>query len=187
MTDFVQNHPDGVVLAMDAMSLYFQATVTQVWLPVGHTPEIYVSGSRDHIHFYGALNLPTGHQFALPTARLSAQTTRLFFEDVLVAYPTQPVLLFLDRAPWHTAKLVSDFFTSHPRLQPVHFPPACPDLNPQEQVWSQARAAISHNHTFPEFSLLKSAFLDFLSTTTFTIASALADVPPILRQLLGQV
>jgi len=68
VTDFVQNHPDGVVLAMDAMSLYFQATVTQVWSPVGHTPEIYVSGSRDHIHFYGALNLQTGHQFALPTA-----------------------------------------------------------------------------------------------------------------------
>lgn len=172
---------------MDEMSLYFQATVTQVWSPVGQTPEIYVSGSRDHIHFYGALNLQTGHQFALPTPLQSAQTTLTFFEDLLLAYPTQPILLFLDRAPWHTAKLVTGFFASHPRLQLVHFPPACPDLNPQEHVWSQARAAVSHNHTFREFTHLKDAFLDFLSATTFNIASALADVPPVLRHLLGQV
>ena len=187
MTDFLQDHPAGVVLAMDEMSLYFQATVTQVWSPVGQTPEIYVSGSRDHIHFYGALNLQTGHQFALPTPLQSAQTTLTFFEDLLLAYPTQPILLFLDRAPWHTAKLVTGFFASHPRLQLVHFPPACPDLNPQEHVWSQARAAVSHNHTFREFTHLKDAFLDFLSATTFNIASALADVPPVLRHLLGQV
>ena len=55
MTDFVQDNPDGVILAMDEMSLYFQATVTQVWSLVGQTPEVYVSGSRDHIHLYGAL------------------------------------------------------------------------------------------------------------------------------------
>lgn len=187
MTDFVQDQPDGVVLAMDEMSLYFQATVTNAWSPVGQTPEVYVSGSRDHIHYYSALNLQTGHQFALPTAVQSAQTTLTFFEDLLVAYPTQPILLFLDRVPWHTAKGVTNFFASHPRLQLVHFPPACPDLNPQEHVWSQARAAVSHNNTFREFSALKAAFLDFLSSTTFTISSGLAGLPPVLHPLLGQV
>jgi len=169
---------------MDEMSLYFQATVTQVCSPVGQTPQVYVSGSRDHTHFYGALNLQTGHQFALPTPIQSSQTTLTFFEDLLLAYPVQPILLFLDRAPWHTAKLVTDFFATHPRLHLIHFPPACPDLNPQEHVWSQARAAVSHNHTFRDFDLLKTAFLDFLSTTTFNIVSTLTAVPPLLRQLL---
>lgn len=59
MTDFLQDNPTGVILSMDEMSLYFQATVTQVWSPVGQTPQVYVSGSRDHTHFYGALNLQT--------------------------------------------------------------------------------------------------------------------------------
>lgn len=185
MTDFVQDNPDGVILAMDEMSLYFQATVTQVWSPVGQTPEVYVSGSRDHIHLYGALNLDSGHQFTLPTAIQSSQTTLTFFEDLLLAYPTQPMLLFLDRAPWHTAKLVTDFFQTHPRLHLIHFPPACPDLNPQEHVWSQARAAVSLNHTFRDFEQLKTAFLDFLSSTTFTIESVLASAPPVIRHLLG--
>jgi DDE superfamily endonuclease len=187
VTDFLQENPTGVMLSMDEMSLYFQATMTQVWSPVGQTPQVYVSGSRDHAHFYGALNLQTGHQFALPTAMQSSQTTLAFFEDLLLAYPTQPILLFLDRAPWHTANVVTEFFATHPRLHPIHFPPACPDLNPQEHVWSQARAAVSHNHTFRDFGQLKAAFLDFLSTTAFTTVSSLVSVPPILRQLLGQV
>ncbi len=186
MTDFLQDNPTGVILSMDEMSLYFQATVTQVWSPVGHTPEVYVSGSREHVHFYGALNLETGHQLALPTSVQSSETTLAFFEDLLLAYPTQPILLFLDRAPWHTAKVITEFLDSHPRLQTIYFPPACPDLNPQEHVWSQARAAVSHNHTFRDFSQLKDAFLDFLSITTFTIASLVTAVPPGIRSLLGQ-
>ena len=59
MTDFVQDNPVGVILVMDEMSLYFQATVTQVWSPIGQTPQVYVRGSRDHIHLYGALNSAT--------------------------------------------------------------------------------------------------------------------------------
>ena len=186
MTDCVPDHPDGVLLAMDEMSLSFQATLTQVGSPIGQTPPVYVSGSRDHIHLYGALNLTTGHPFTRPTPIQSRQTPLTCFEDLRLAYPSQPILLFLDRAPWQTAHGVTDFFETHPRLHLSHVPPACPDLNPQEHGWSQARAALSHNHPFRDFDQLKTAFLDFRSTTPFTIQSLLASTPPILPHLLGQ-
>jgi transposase len=38
------------------------------------------------------------------------------------------------------------FLQAHPRLEILFFPPASPDLNPQEQVWKATREAISHNH-----------------------------------------
>jgi len=66
LTDFLQDHPDGQVIAMDEMSLYFQATTTRIWSPVGQTPIVRLASQRDHIHFYGALNVRSGHQFALP-------------------------------------------------------------------------------------------------------------------------
>lgn len=50
MTDFLQAHPHGVILAMDQMSLYFQATLTRVWAPVGQTPIVAVHPQRDHVH-----------------------------------------------------------------------------------------------------------------------------------------
>ena len=66
MTDFLQEHPDGIVLALDEMSLYFQASLTRAWSFVGQTPIVAVHPQRDHVHFYGALDLCHGREIALP-------------------------------------------------------------------------------------------------------------------------
>ena len=167
MTDFLQDHPDGHILALDEMSLYFQATTTRVWSPVGQTPLVWVSPQRDHVHFCGAVNLRTGHEFALPIPEQTSETTADFLRDLLLCYPTQPLLLLWDRASWHKGAAVTALLDDNPRLETVFFPPACPDLNPQEHVWSQARAAVSHNHSYPTFQQLTHAFLAFLSLTLF--------------------
>lgn len=167
MTDFLQDHPDGQVIALDEMSLYFQATTTRVWAQVGQTPVVRVSPQRDHVHFYGAVNLRTGHELALPTPDMSGPTTATFLRDLLLCYSTQPILLLWDRAKWHKGAAVRQVLADNPRLETVFFPPASPHLNPQEHVWSQARAAVSHNHTCPTFQHLKQVFLDFLSSNLF--------------------
>lgn len=183
MTDFLQDHPDGQVIALDEMSLYFQATLTRVWSPVGQTPLVRVSPQRDHIHFCGAVNLRTGHELVLPVLEQSSQTTANFLHDLLLCYPGQPVLLLWDRAAWHKGAAVKTLLDDHPRLQTVFFPPACPDLNPQEHVWSQARAAVSHNHTCSTFQQLKQAFLDFLSLNLFRFDWLVKYAPPILFEV----
>jgi DDE superfamily endonuclease len=167
VTDFLQDHPDGQIITLDEMSLYFQATTTRVWSPVGQTPVVRVTPQRDHIHFYGALNLRTGHELALPMPEMTSATTVDFLHDLLYCYPTQPLFLLWDRAHWHKGEVVKRFLADHPRLETIFFPPACPQLNPQEHVWSQARATISHNHRYAAFPPLKQAFLDFLSLTLF--------------------
>ena len=76
MTDFLQTYPDGVILALDQMSLYFQATLTRVWSPIGQTPVVAVHPQRDQVHFYGALNLRDGRETALSASETtSAMTT----------------------------------------------------------------------------------------------------------------
>lgn len=167
MTDFLQDHPDGHIIALDEMSLYFQATTTRVWSPVGQTPLVRVSPQRAHVHFCGAVNLGTGHELVVPMLEQTSQATADFLGDLLLCYPTQPVLLLWDRATWHKGVPVQTLLEANPRLETVFFPPACPHLNPQEHVWSQARAAVSHNHTYPTFEQLKGAFLAFLSSTLF--------------------
>jgi hypothetical protein len=167
VTDFLQSNPDGQVLAVDEMSLYFQASTTRVWSPVGETPTVRVSGQREHVHFYGAINVRTGHELALPVAALDSHSTVTFLSDLLLAYPEQALLLLWDRATWHRGAAVNRLLEAHPRLQTLFFPPASPHLNPQEHVWAQAREAISHNHHFKHFSELKRAFLHFLSHHPF--------------------
>jgi transposase len=183
VTDFLQNHPDGQVIALDEMSLYFQATTTRVWSPRGETPLVWVSPQRDHTHFYGALNLRTGHEFALPSPEMSSQTTADFLRDLLVCYPTQPILLLWDRAHWHKGEAVKALLAHNLRLETVFFPPACPDLNPQQHVWSQARTAVSHNHTYSTFQQLKHAFLNCLSLTLFRFDWLAKYTPAILFEV----
>ena len=166
MTDFLQDHPDGVILALDEMSLYFQATLTRVWAPVGQTPIIAVHPQRDHMHFYGALNLRDGRQTALSAAQTTSEMTTNFLMILLMLYP-QPILLLLDRAPWHYGE-VSTLIDQTDRLQVIYFPVACPELNPQEHVWERARDAISHNHTYRQFQPLIDDFEIHLNETVFS-------------------
>jgi transposase len=166
VTDFLQQHPDGVILALDEMSLYFQATLTRVWAPVGQTPIVSVHPQRDCQHFYGALNLRTGRQIALPAPEQTSEMTANFVMVLLMSY-TQPLLLLLDRASWHFGDAMRRVLSSTDRVQVVHFPPACPDLNPQEHVWERARDVISHNHVYRRFDTLLDAFEAFLNETPF--------------------
>ena len=166
MTDFLQDHPDGVILALDQMSLYFQATLTRVWAPIGQTPIVQVHPGRDHIHFYGALNLRDGREIALPAPDMTSEMTTNFLMILFMLYP-QHILLLLDRAPWHFGE-VTTLLEQTDRLQVVFFPTACPDLNPQEHVWERARDAISHNHSYRQFQPLIDDFETYLNETVFS-------------------
>lgn len=166
MTDFLQDHPNGVILALDQMRLYFQATLTRVWSPIGQTPIVSVHPQRESMYFYGALNLRDGREVALPVAEANAEITTNFVMQLLMLYP-QPMLLVLDRAPWHCGELTT-LFDQIDRLQVLYFPPACPELNPQEHVWEHARDAISHNHTCRQFHTLIEDFETYLNDTLFS-------------------
>jgi transposase len=169
---------------MDELSLYFQASLTRVGYPRGQTPVVRVSPQRDHQHFYGALNLNTGQELALSLPELSSDNTIHFLQHLLDCLPMHPILWLMDRAPWHKARRVQAFIAQQPRLDVVFFPPACPDLNPQEHVWKQARQAVSHNHTFPDFPALCQAFRAFLDCTLFHFDWFMQLVPSVLRQFV---
>jgi len=167
MTDFLQDYPDGVILAMDQMSLYFQATLTRVWARRGQTPTIRVATQRDHVHFYGALNVRNGHEVALTLPRQTGELTCHFLNHLQACYPGRALLILWDRAKWHKGETVRTFLSQHPHIQTMHFPPGSPQLNPQEHVWERTRDAVSHNHTRKDFPALVNAFSQYLSQTLF--------------------
>jgi hypothetical protein len=180
VTDFVQAYPQGMILAMDQMSLYFQATLTRVWAPVGQTPVVRITPNRDHRHFYGALDVRQGRDIAIPTDEETTTMTVNFLMVLLMLFPTQPILLLLDRTPWHFGLELDQLLADNDRLHLVYFPPACPELNPQEHVWEQTREAIGHNHDFRQFAPLIDAFETYLNDTPFDIGFMEQYAPPIL-------
>jgi transposase len=168
VTDLLQNFSDLVILTIDQMSLYFQATLTRVRVPKGQTPIVYQTPQRDHVHFYGALELRTGREIALPATQQTGAVTANFIRILLLLFPYQHILLLLDRAPWHFGPEINQIFAENDdRLEVMRYPPACPELNPQEHVWSAARDAISHNHNYRDFQTLIDDFQTYLNETAF--------------------
>jgi len=177
--DFRQAHPDGVILALDQMSLYFQATLTRVWAPIGQTPWVRVASQRQYVNFYGALDVLSGREISLSLPKQNAEMTVHFLNHILTCLPDRPILLLWDRASWHKGA-AREFVQQHPLMDMLYFPVACPDLNPQEHVWKQARDAISHNHTCPTFGQLRQAFHDYLENTCFKFEWIEKYLPPVL-------
>lgn len=169
MTDFRQDHPDGVIVALDQMSAYLQASITRVWSWVGQTPIVWVTPQRDHIHFYGALDVLSGQEIALSLPRLDSENTVHFLEHILSCFPGRAILLLWDRAPWHKGK-ARQFVEAHEQLDMVYFPPGCPDLNPQEHVWKQTRAAVGHLRDYRHMGDLRQAFQTHLDNSFFQFA-----------------
>lgn len=165
---------------MDQMSLYFQATLTRVWAPKGQTPIIKVSPQRDNVHFYGVLDLIRGREMAVTADEQTAAVTADFLRLIVMLFPAPHLLLLLDRASWHFGPPIDQLLAENPHLELLYYPPACPDLNPQEHVWQQARGEISHNHSYRSFQPLIDDFETFLNETPFDIDFLEKFAPPTL-------
>jgi putative transposase len=147
--------------------LYLQATLQIVWAAPGQTPLVKLHPGRESTHFYGALNLLNGRDIAMGSPIMNAETSALFLETILLAYPDEPILLLSDRAPWHRGPKIKAILEANSRLEIFYFPPGAPDLNPQEHLWKATRRAISHNHSCKKLDQLANDFEAHLSTTTF--------------------
>jgi transposase len=152
---------------MDQLSLYFQATTTRVWARRGQTPTVRGATQRDYVHFYGALNVGSGHESALTLPKQSGEMTCHFLDHLQSGYPECALFILWDRAKWHKSRVVREYLNQHPHIQTLHFPPGSPQFNPQEHVWELTRDAVSHNHTRKDFPALVQAFRHHLETTYF--------------------
>ncbi len=152
---------------MAQLSLYFQATLTRGWAPVGQTPIGKVHPQGDHRHFYGAWAVRTGRDMARPALEETTPITANFICLLGLLVPTQPILLRLDRAPWHFGPDIDQLLQDKDRLDLVYYPTACPDLNPQQHGGEQAREHRSHNHTYRHFQALIEAVEAYLNAPPF--------------------
>jgi transposase len=180
VTDLLQDDPRSVILAWDEAHVWAQWAPHRVWSPVGDTPNVSVWPQRDRVVFYGALNLRTGQEHALTTERMNQLTSAMFVQHLLDRYPDHPILLITDRASWHKGKPLQALLDANPRLHIFYLLPACPDLNPQEHVWSLVRRMVKPAATF---SKLVTNFWLTLQRTWFRPILFEHYAPPILSFL----
>ena len=73
------------------------------------------------------------------------------------------IWLYLDRARWHKGEPIDRFLQTHPRLHVGYLPSYQPGLNPQEQIWKQARYEATTNRWFENLELIRLAIHNAVS------------------------
>jgi transposase len=84
------------------------------------------NGRGDLIQIGGRL---TVHQYV-------ALLSEVLLPFVEMHFPTQRVRFLHDNSPIHTARIVRDWFTAHPWIDPLPWPAKSPVSNPIENVWA---------------------------------------------------
>lgn len=76
----------------------------------------------------------------------NAETFLRFLENVLIQYPNGKIVMVLDNARIHHAKLIQPFLEEHQeRLELLFLPPYSPNLNPIEGLWKWLKVSVVYN------------------------------------------
>lgn len=112
------------------------------WGLRGHPPVVRVTNKRGRLNALSIITLTGKLHFSLEEKDVDGQRFVAFLKQVL-EQQEQPLILILDRASFHTSKLVKDFVRSHrKKIRVYFFPKYSPELNPDEQVWNE----LKNNH-----------------------------------------
>ena len=115
------------------------------WCRKGIRPSVPCHHIREYRYAYGAVEPLTGESFFLVLPYSDTVCMNVFLEALSKEYPDDIIVLVLDGASWHRAGALS--VPNNIRL--VYLPPATPEMNPMEQIWTWLRSHGFKNEIFP--------------------------------------
>ncbi|NRT88940.1 transposase [Clostridium beijerinckii] len=102
----------------------------------------------------GILDYETGKVYCEEHEKYDAQIFNYFLENVLKLYPTGKIVIVLDNAKIHHAKLIQAFLNKvKDRLELMFLPPYRPEMNLIEGLWRWMKSSVINNvfyHSFPQ-------------------------------------
>jgi transposase len=157
-----------IILTGDEMMVTTQTTFQKIWLPLGQFPQITVSTNRKRRCVYGFVDLKTGREYAFKTIAANSEETVQILEQLAQLHPNKKIIIFWDNAIWHKSTLVKEFLgKTKYKFYLINFPPYAPDENPQEHVWKEGRAKITHNKFINNIDAIVDDLVNYLNSNTF--------------------
>ncbi len=109
------------------------------------------------------LNYETGHIYVQEEEQYDAQVFHKFLINVLDIYTEGKIVMVLDNARIHHAKLIQPFLEENKdRLELAFLPPYSPNLNPIEGLWKWLKNAVIYNVFYKNVHQIKLAVQEFI-------------------------
>lgn len=115
------------------------------WCVKGIRPSVPCHHIREYVYVYGAVSPQDGELFGLVMPRTNTERMNVFLRELSRHYPDDFILLVVDNAAWHIAKVLE--VPSNIKL--FYSLPYTPELNPSEMIWDEVREKGFRNEAFP--------------------------------------
>jgi transposase len=124
-------------------------TIIRAWFLAGIVPQIKSPVDRFKLSVYGAMGC-NGQLIIQEEEKFDADSFKRFLETILNRAKTNKIiLLVLDNARYHHAKILKEYIDSiSDRLKLYFLPAYSPDLNAIEMLWKKTRRGVTHNRYF---------------------------------------
>ena len=109
------------------------------WGAIGHPPKVAVTGKRGRYNALSAVSPQGSLRYWVTDQNVTAIVFILFLQQ-LIAGRQRPIFLIVDRASYHTSRLVREFIWHHRRaIRLFYLPSYSPEINPGEHVWEEIK------------------------------------------------
>ena len=151
------------LLFQDESSIRDYQSLVNNWFPKGKQRIIPTYGNNKSVKLIGILNYETGHVYVQEEERYTAEIFLKFLNNVLKEYPSGKIVLILDNARIHHAKVIQPFLNEHKnRLRLVFLPPYSPELNLIEGLWKWLKQSVIHNVFYKNINEIRNAVQGFI-------------------------
>ena len=134
------------------------------WFLRGHQRKIPTYGQHKGVKLIGTLDYETGRIICTEEGAYDAAAFLRFLERTLREYPTGKIMMVLDNARIHHAKLIQPFLEENKgRLELVFLPPYSPNLNLIEGLWKWLKETVINNVFFSSVQKINLAVQSFLT------------------------
>jgi transposase len=123
----------------DEAGVYLGAQAGRTWGTRGETPEVIATGQRGKFNVLSIVTSEGKMQFSIEADNIDSDIYIAFLERLL-AGRKRLLILFVDRASFHTSEKVREFHRAHRRRIRIYFLPRyAPEHNPAEQLWGEIK------------------------------------------------
>lgn len=160
--------PEATILYGDETRVQRLPLLRALWHWAGCQVRVPTPGTNQTRTLLGALQIYTGHWLYLVREHNAAGDFVAFLEQVLLAYPTGPIVLIVDNYSSHKARLVQDWLreAEHARLHLCFLPTYCSHLNPVENIWRQLKGRRAADRLYASMPLLLDTVVAFFRQMT---------------------
>ena len=167
---------DHLLFEDESMIRDYQA-LQHTWFLKGKQRVIQTTGKHRGVKLLATLDYDTGRIVWKEDVQYTAETFLEFLQMVLGEYPQGKIVMVLDNARIHHAKLLQPFLKEHKdRLELVFLPPYSPKLNLVEGLWKWLKADVINNvfyHTVAEIRHNVTEFMQQISSDMQSIIDRL--------------